>query len=197
VNKEYNSNLFFWFFPSQNGDKNAPVLLWLQGGPGASSLFGLFVENGPIEAINSEKIIERNISWNAEYSILYIDNPVGTGFSFVDKDEGYTRTQDDVARDLYSGLSQFFQIFTDYARSPFYVTGESYAGKYVPSISYKIHQENQNASAKIKINLVGLSMGNGWTDPYRQYAYGPLVYQVKLVFLSNTNLLSLELDRLN
>jgi vitellogenic carboxypeptidase-like protein len=177
VNKEYNSNMFFWFFPAQNGDTNAPVLLWLQGGPGATSLFGLFNENGPIQVNDDGSLSERPISWNSAYSLLYIDNPVGTGYSFT-SDQGYTHSQDDVARDLYSALSQFFQIYTDYAKSPFYVTGESYAGKYVPTIGYKIHVENQDPSVKVKINLAGLSMGNGWTDPSRQYVYGPLLYQV-------------------
>jgi len=178
VNKEYNSNMFFWFFPAQNGNTSAPVLLWLQGGPGATSLFGLFTENGPIQVNDDGSLTERPINWNSLYSLLYIDNPVGTGYSFTSNDQGYTRSQDDVARDLYSALTQFFQIYTDYAFSPFYITGESYAGKYVPSIGYKIHVENQNPQAKVKINLVGLSMGNGWTDPYRQYTYGPLLYQV-------------------
>lgn len=181
VNKQYNSNMFFWFFPAQNGNTSAPVLLWLQGGPGATSLFGLFAENGPVQVNDDGSLAERAISWNSIYSLLYIDNPVGTGYSFTDSDQGYTRSQDDVARDLYSALSQFFQIYTDYANNPFYVTGESYAGKYVPTIGYKIHMENQNPSVKVKINLAGLAMGNGWTDPYRQYAYGPLLYQVDLI----------------
>jgi vitellogenic carboxypeptidase-like protein len=172
--------MFFWFFPAQNGNTSAPVLLWLQGGPGATSLFGLFNENGPIQVNDDGSLSERPITWNSLYSLLYIDNPVGTGYSFTSNDAGYTRTQNDVARDLYSALAQFFQIYTDYASSPFYVTGESYAGKYVPSIGYKIHVENQNPQVKVKINLAGLSMGNGWTDPYRQYTYGPLLYQVIL-----------------
>ncbi|CAF4025957.1 unnamed protein product [Adineta steineri] len=181
VNKTCNSNMFFWFFPAQNGNRSAPVLLWLQGGPGATSLFGLFNEHGPIQVNNDGSLSERPITWNSLYSLLYIDNPVGTGYSFTSNDEGYTRSQEDVARDLHSALTQFFQIYTDYASNPFYVTGESYAGKYVPSIGYKIHVENQNPQVKVKINLAGLSMGNGWTDPYRQYVYGPLLYQIGLI----------------
>jgi len=173
--------MFFWFFPAQNGNKpDTPVMLWLQGGPGASSLFALFTEIGPIYIDANENIQLRSVTWNTNYHLLFIDNPVGTGYSFTSNDQGYARTQDDVARDLYSALTQFFQIYTDYATSPFYVTGESYAGKYVPTIGYKIHVENQNPQVKIKINLAGLIMGNGWTDPYRQYIYGPLLYQVLL-----------------
>lgn len=50
VNQKYNSHLYFWFFPSQSDPGKDPVILWLQGGPGATSLFGLFKENGPIKA---------------------------------------------------------------------------------------------------------------------------------------------------
>ncbi|CAF1399745.1 unnamed protein product [Rotaria sp. Silwood1] len=164
-----------------NDDPGEPLFLTLyieQGGPGETSLFGLFNEHGPIQINTDGSLSERSITWNSLYNLLYIDNPVGTGYSFTSNDQGYARSQDDVARDLYSALTQFFQIYTDYVSNSFYVTGESYAGKYVPSIGYKIHIENQNPQVKVKINLVGLAMGNGWTDPYRQYVYGPLLYQI-------------------
>ena len=106
--------------------------------------------------------------------MLYIDNPVGTGFSFTDSDAGYANNEDDVARDLYSALDQFFTLFGSYRANDFYVTGESYAGKYVPAISYKIHQEN--AVAKRKINLKGLAIGDGLCDPINQLDYGHFLY---------------------
>ncbi|CAF3370797.1 unnamed protein product [Rotaria sp. Silwood2] len=192
VNKQYNSNMFFWFFPAQNGDKNAPVLLWLQGGPGASSLFGLFNEHGPIQVNNDGSLTERPITWNSLYNLLYIDNPVGTGYSFTSNDQGYARSQDDVARDLYSALTQFFQIYTDYASNPFYVTGESYGGKYVPSITYKIHVENQNPQVKVKINLKGMTIGDGLTDPVNQYMYGDFLYQIGLIDLTQKAYVDLQ-----
>lgn len=82
-----NGNLFYWFFEAINGDKNAPVLLWLQGGPGGSSMFGLLAENGPYYLTEDLQLIPRNITWNTNYAMLYIDNPVGVGFSFVDTDQ--------------------------------------------------------------------------------------------------------------
>ena len=179
VNKDFNSNMFFWFFPAQNGNKpDTPVMLWLQGGPGASSLFALFTEIGPIFIDANENIQARPVTWNKNYHLLFIDNPVGTGYSFTSSDQGYARSQEDVARDLYSGLTQFFQIYTDYAQNPFFVTGESYGGKYVPSITYKIHVENQNPQVKTRINLKGMTIGDGLTDPINQYMYGDFLYQV-------------------
>jgi len=182
VNNDYNSNLFFWFFPAQNAHQSdTPILLWLQGGPGGSSLFGLFTEIGPIYIDANNNIQLRDVTWNKNYHLIFIDNPVGTGFSFTADPNGYARSQDDVARDLYSALTQFFQIYTEYASNPFYVTGESYAGKYVPSITYKIHIENQKPDVKVRINLKGMSIGDGLTDPINQYKYGDFLYQIGLI----------------
>lgn len=113
----------------QNRDKNAPTLLWLQGGPGGSSLFGLFVEQGPLEITADQVAKLRNTTWATKFNMLYIDNPVGTGFSFTKHDEGYVTNQSEVGRDLFEALQQFFTVFTEYADNDFYVTGESYAGK--------------------------------------------------------------------
>ncbi|XP_048195570.1 probable serine carboxypeptidase CPVL isoform X3 [Perognathus longimembris pacificus] len=163
VNKNYNSNLFFWFFPAQTESKNAPVVLWLQGGPGGSSMFGLFVEHGPYLVTKNMTVHARNFSWTTTFSMLYIDNPVGTGFSFTDNIHGYAVNEDDVARDLYSALTQFFQLFPEYRKNDFYATGESYAGKYVPAIAHYIHFANPKKT--LKINLKGIALGDAYSDP--------------------------------
>ncbi len=179
VNKTCNSSLFFWFFPAQNGHIDSPLLVWLQGGPGASSLFGLFSEHGPIQVDEAGQLHPSNITWNSKYHLLFIDQPVGTGFSFTADDQCYVHTEDEVARDLYAMLIQFFQIYYEYASCDFYATGESYGGKYVPAIVYKIHAENPQA--KLKINLKGMAVGNGLIDPYNQWDYGPAMYQMGLI----------------
>lgn len=63
-------------------------MLWLQGGPGGSSLFGLFVENGPLMVNKDGNVTLREYAWNREFAVLYIDNPVGTGFSFTNNEKG-------------------------------------------------------------------------------------------------------------
>lgn len=181
VNKKYNSNLFFWFFPAlmANRDK-APVLLWLQGGPGGTSMFGLFVEHGPYVVYENMTVGLRDYAWTSRYSVLYIDNPVGTGFSFTDDDRGFAQDQDDVGRDLYNALIQFFQIFPEYQPNEFYATGESYAGKYVPAISYYIHKNNP--TAKVKINFMGMAIGDGLCDPELMLGgYGDFLYQTGMI----------------
>ncbi|CAF4219433.1 unnamed protein product [Rotaria sp. Silwood2] len=148
-------------------------------GPDASSLFGLFSEHGPIRVDKDEQLYSSNITWNSKYHLLFIDQPVDTGFSFTADDRCYVHTEDEVARDLYVMLIQFFQIYYEYAMCDFYATSESYGGKYVPAIVYKIHRENPQA--KLKINLKGMAIGDGLVDPYNQGDYGPAMYQMGLI----------------
>ncbi|XP_047704987.1 probable serine carboxypeptidase CPVL isoform X2 [Prionailurus viverrinus] len=163
VNKTYNSNIFFWFFPAQVQPMAAPVVLWLQGGPGGSSMFGLFVEHGPYIVTSNMTVRPREFSWITTFSMLYIDNPVGTGFSFTDDPQGYAVNEDDVARNLYSALTHFFLLFPEYKNNDFYATGESYAGKYVPALAHYIHTLNPVMTTKI--NLKGVAIGDAYSDP--------------------------------
>lgn len=163
VDPTHNSNMFYWFFESIDGNKNAPVLLWLQGGPGGTSMFGLFSENGPYYLTQNLQLMPRNITWNQNYAMIFIDNPVGVGFSYTDA-TGYSTTEEEVAQNLYTALSTFFGIYTSYAANDFYITGESYAGKYIPATAYKIINMNR-ANAAAPINLVGVAIGDGFTDP--------------------------------
>lgn len=178
VNKRYNSNMFFWFFPAINNNDTAPVVLWLQGGPGATSLFGLFNENGPFSVKNVHGLKLRRYTWITSHSVIYIDNPVGTGFSYSDRG-GYSKTEVDVGANLYSALVQFFTLFPQFQKNDFFITGESYAGKYVPAIAQTI--DTKNPSAKLKINLKGMAIGNGLCDPEHMFHYGDYLYQVGLL----------------
>lgn len=159
VNATDNSNTFFWFFPAEVPEpEKAPVVLWLQGGPGASSMFALFVENGPFRIHKSMKLSIRPYRWTKLANMIYIDNPVGTGFSFTGSEDGLSRNEDQVGRNLYEALQQFYTMFPQYQNGEFYVTGESYGGKYVPAISYRIHLENPNAKLKIPLKGTGIKL---------------------------------------
>ncbi|KAM3964765.1 venom serine carboxypeptidase [Aphomia sociella] len=179
VNKEYNANLWFWYFPV--ADKNieeTPLILWLQGGPGASSLYGLFTEIGPFIVTNDNTLEEIKYSWGKNHSLLFIDNPVGTGFSFTDDDRGYATNQTTIGENLYAGLQQFMTIFPELRKAPLIVAGESYAGKHIPSLGVQIlwHRHEDEP-----INLQGLAIGNGFNDPLSLQRYSYFVREVGLV----------------
>ena len=178
--------------------------MWLQGGPGASSLFGLLEVNGHFRVIYDEKgevTAKMNPdSWCKTANMIYVDNPVGAGFSYTENPftGGLPTTQDDIGDDLYEFLLQFFAMFPHYQEHNFFVFGESYAGKdltdlekintsslsllvgkYVPTISRRIHEENQN-DPKVKINLKGLGIGDGWMSPPHSAIYAEYLHAVSL-----------------
>ena len=139
-------------------------------------MFGLFVEHGPFQLINNESAVLRDYSWVEIMSLLYFDNPVGTGFSFTEHEKGYATTEDDVARDLYSALQQFYTLFSEYRDRDFYLTGESYAGKYVPAFGYLLHTKHLEFGIKFK----GIAIGNGFVDPEKMMDHSSYFYQVSL-----------------
>lgn len=183
VNEVYNSNLFFWYFPAEEDREHAPVILWLQGGPGASSLIGLFTEVGPLRFVSGKKLMKRKYAWSKTHNMIFIDSPVGTGFSFTDNNKGYARNDVDVACNLYEALSQLYMLFEWCDSSNFWITGESYAGKYVPALAYHIHkaQHKLTEDKATKIPLTGIAIGNGLSDPVNQLQYGDYFYQLGLI----------------
>lgn len=179
VNEAYKSNMFFWYFPAENTPETAPVIVWLQGGPGASSLLGLFEEHGPFYVKKHRGLKMREIYWAQALHVIYIDNPVGTGFSFTENDAGYCKDEVCVGENLYEAVRQFFTLFPNLQKNDFYVTGESYGGKYVPALSHTIHAKNPGA--QLKINFKGMAIGNGLCDPVHMTAYGDYLYQIGLI----------------
>ncbi|CAD0195936.1 unnamed protein product [Chrysodeixis includens] len=171
INKEYNSNLFYWFFPASTNLTTTPWIIWLQGGPGFSSLKGLFDIIGPIK-IEDGKVVPRNVTWASDYSLLFLDNPIGAGFSFTDDDRGYTTNEDDVGAHMLEFLNQFLKMFPELRTAPLFIAGQSYAGKYVPALGMQIHRHNQHS--KETINMRGLAIGNGLVNLREMMHYSSL-----------------------
>ncbi len=180
VNEQYGSNLFYWFFESEAEPQKDPLLLWLHGGPGHSSLYGLFEESGPYKVVG-DKVVYRNTTWTKHYNVLYIDNPVGAGYSYTEDTDGYSRTVQQAAENLYTGLQEFFKIFPKFLQNPFYITGESYCGKYIPALATVIHRQNQKKKRKDKIKLKGLFIGCGFMDPANQFYFADYYYEMGIL----------------
>lgn len=162
-NEEDDKHLFYWFFESRNDPKNDPVVLWLNGGPGCSSLTGLFMELGPSSISKEGKVINNPSSWNANASVIFLDQPVNVGFSYSSNSVSNTVA---AGKDIYALLTLFFKQFPEYAKQPFHIAGESYAGHYIPVFASEIlSHKNRN------INLQSVLIGNGLTDGLTQYEY--------------------------
>ncbi|KAK7721836.1 hypothetical protein SLS64_000987 [Diaporthe eres] len=126
------SNLFFWFFPSTNPAAEKEILIWLNGGPGCSSLEGFLQENGPfLWQYGTYKPVANPWSWHELTNVVWVEQPVGTGFS-----QGIptATSEEDVGKQFMSWFMNFVDAFGMQGYSV-YITGESYAGQYVPYIA--------------------------------------------------------------
>lgn len=150
----------YWFVESQNDPANSPVLLWLNGGPGSSSLWGMLTENGPFRPNKDGQTLYENIhSWNRFANVLYLESPHQVGFSYSTAANDYAYGDDITANDNYNALKDWFNnIFPKYKQNPFYITGESYGGVYVPTLSKLLLQ--MLSAGEISINFKGIAIGN-------------------------------------
>eukprot|EP00931_Biecheleriopsis_adriatica_P016651 TRINITY_DN12224_c0_g1_i2.p1 TRINITY_DN12224_c0_g1~~TRINITY_DN12224_c0_g1_i2.p1 ORF type:complete len:484 (+),score=124.27 TRINITY_DN12224_c0_g1_i2:86-1537(+) len=161
---------FFWMFESRNDPANDPTVMWLTGGPGCSSMTGLLFENGPCKVnADGEGTTVNPFSWNTRANVMWVDQPPGTGFSKGTWDHN----EDGVAEDMYQFLQALFKAMPQYNKK-FYVTGESYAGHFIPAVTHRIFEGNGKLSEDdVLINLKGMAIGNGLTDPTEQYKWYP------------------------
>jgi len=83
IGKKSDKHIFYWFFESKSSPENDPIVIWLNGGPGCSSMDGLFIELGPFKMNKDGSISLNEYSWNNFANLLFIDQPVGTGLSFT------------------------------------------------------------------------------------------------------------------
>ncbi len=172
-------NMFFWFFEARSNPSNAPLAIWLNGGPGCSSMIGLFQENGPCHFVNGSSTPTLNpYSWNTYANMLYVDQPIGTGFSYGNDQASSTVT---AAAYVWKLLQAFYAAFPTYENRDFGIFTESYGGHYGPEFAAYFESQNAKIAAGSvegeKINLVALGVNNGWIDPNMQYkAYVDFAY---------------------
>ncbi|KAI9478049.1 MAG: Alpha/Beta hydrolase protein [Benjaminiella poitrasii] len=162
-------HFFFYFFESRTDPVNDPTVLWLNGGPGCSSMMGLWMELGPCQVNEFGNGTMRNpYSWNTAANVVFLDQPVNVGYSYG---KTKVRNTEESARDVYAFLQLFFAEYKQYASNPFHIAGESYGGHYLPALSTEIIRKNQKAeeSHLLKINYQSVLIGNGWTEPRTQF----------------------------
>ncbi|TVU33666.1 hypothetical protein EJB05_25498 [Eragrostis curvula] len=176
----HDARMFYFFFESR-GKKDDPVVIWLTGGPGCSSELAVFYENGPFTIADNMSLVWNQFGWDTISNIIFVDQPTGTGFSYSSDDRDTRHDETGVSNDLYDFLQVFFQKHPEFAKNDFYITGESYAGHYIPAFASRVHQGNK-ASEGIHINLKGFAIGNGLTDPEIQYkAYTDYALEMNLI----------------
>lgn len=166
VNERDGRALFYWLTEATTDSSSKPLILWLNGGPGCSSVaYGASEEIGPFRIKkNGTGLYLNEYSWNKVANILFLESPAGVGFSYTNTttnlfDTGDTRT----AEDAYAFLVNWFQRFPSYQGRDFYIAGESYAGHYVPQLAKLVYERNQGPSNSV-MNFKGFLVGNAVTD---------------------------------
>ncbi|KAF5180327.1 Serine carboxypeptidase-like [Thalictrum thalictroides] len=167
IKHSHAARMFYFFFESRNSTKD-PVVIWLTGGPGCSSELALFYENGPFTIADNMSLVWNDYGWDKVSNLLYVDQPTGTGFSYSSDKRDLRQNEDGVSNDLYDFLQAFFVEHPEFANNDFYITGESYAGHYIPAFASRVQRGNK-AKEGIHINLKGIAIGNGLTNPAIQY----------------------------
>ncbi|KAK2989538.1 hypothetical protein RJ640_016662 [Escallonia rubra] len=157
--------LFYYFVESPQNSSTNPLVLWLNGGPGCSSLVGAWLELGPFRVNSDGKTLFKNdYAWNKVANVIFLESPAGVGFSYSNTSSDYEHTGDkSTARDAYVFLVNWLERFPQYKTRDFYITGESYAGHYVPQLAYTIQLINEVTNQTV-INLKGIAIGNAWID---------------------------------
>jgi carboxypeptidase D len=198
--------LFYWLFAPDLTDhpdvkeEDIPLIVWLNGGPACSSMDGLWLENGPFRLQETEdKKWEINLdphSWHkAPAYVVYIDQPVGTGISFTTSKK-YPTNDQEVNKDFYSFMTKFLQLHDDKfldgttLKRPFFFSGESHAGHYIPSMMNYIRQQNDLGTAEVQMPLSGAAIGNGWVDPRYQYSAQDAAYGYGILGRAQVNALA-------
>ncbi|KAI8996603.1 alpha/beta-hydrolase [Trametes punicea] len=158
-----NNTLFFWALEKENGSltvgaderSDVPWGIWLNGGPGSSSMLGFIYENGPVRIGADGSASPNNYSWDRVADYIWIDQPVGTGWSTTDSD-GYVHDEDEMGRDFMGFLGNLVKVFPSLKTRPLYLTGESYSGTYIPYI-----MKTYFGLDDPPVNIVKFAIGDG------------------------------------
>ncbi|KAE8690455.1 Serine carboxypeptidase-like 33 [Hibiscus syriacus] len=172
VNEEHGRALFYWFFEAQSEPSQKPLLLWLNGGPGCSSIaYGAASELGPLRVGKNGVDLEFNqFAWNQEANLLFVESPIGVGFSYTNTSSDLTKLDDAfVAEDAYNFLVKWLQRYPQFKSRDFFISGESYAGHYVPQLAELVYDRNNDRSRYPFINLKGFMVENPVTDDNYDY----------------------------
>ncbi|XP_031382927.1 serine carboxypeptidase 1-like [Punica granatum] len=164
-------NLFYYFVASQRNPSKDPVVLWLNGGPGCSSFDGFVYEHGPFnfQARQSKESLPKlqlnPYSWSKVSNMLYLDSPCGVGLSYSDNPKNYATGDFQTAADTHTFLLEWFELYPEFLSNPFYISGESYAGVYVPTLASTVAKGIKDGQEPV-INFKGYLVGNGVADDF-------------------------------
>ncbi|XP_052147202.1 serine carboxypeptidase-like 13 isoform X2 [Oryza glaberrima] len=187
VDEETGTELFYYFVESERSPSTDPVILWLTGGPLCSGFTALVFEVGPINFVlapyngSLPQLVNNKYSWTKIASILFLDTPVGSGFSYTRDPKGYNVGDISSSLQVVTFLKKWFNDHPSYLSNHFYVGGSSYAGKVIPLIAQYISEGIEQRQQPL-INLKGYMVGSPLTDPkYDRNSIIPYAHGVGII----------------
>ncbi|XP_022985845.1 serine carboxypeptidase-like 51 [Cucurbita maxima] len=192
------AHMFWWLYRSPSrvdvGSKPWPTILWLQGGPGGSGTgFGNFLEIGPLNS----NLKPRNSTWLKKADLLFVDNPVGTGYSYVESGGEFAKGDVETAIDMTTLLVEVSNDTVGLRNAPLYIFAESYGGKFAVTLALSLLRAIQ--AGNLTLNLGGVALGNSWMSP-EDYtsSWGPLLKDLSRIddkTLQESNSLALKIKQ--
>ncbi|KAH7161837.1 carboxypeptidase Y [Dactylonectria macrodidyma] len=173
VNITKDKSMFFWYFESRNAPETDPVVLWMSGGPGATGEFGIFQDSGPCHVNEDGNSTTRQpFAWTDAANVLFIDQPVGVGFSTVASSDQTPVDLRAGARDLYAFLEIFTSsVFPDLANRPWHISGESMGGHYTTGyVKYIVQQQHEREGRGLRLDIKSIIAVDAYIDATRQSA---------------------------
>jgi len=159
--------IHYWFVEAEEDAANAPLVFWTNGGPGCSGLIGFLTEQGPFRPDINGHLKINEWRWNKIANMVFLEQPVGVGFSYSDNSDDYKIGDSQAAKDNLQTILQFLTKFPQYSKVPLFITSESYGGHYMPTLAYEIVKYNEKqGDAGLKLNFKGFAVGNPYTDYY-------------------------------
>jgi cathepsin A (carboxypeptidase C) len=155
-------HFYFAYFESRSSPTDDPLVMWINGGPGCSSMTGLLMELGPC-AVNDggESARKNEDSWINAANIFFLDQPIGVGFSYSDDPADHANGTFAASEDIYAFMRLWYKAFPKSKSLPFSIAGESYGGHYIPIFASHINDMNQQAPPEAQIPLESVLIGNG------------------------------------
>ncbi|CAH0516421.1 unnamed protein product [Peronospora belbahrii] len=161
LSNKVDDHYFYWYFESRSQPSTDPLVLWLTGELGCSSMTALLTENGPCHVLPDLSTQLNPYSWTNESNVIWLDQPTRVGFTYGDERDA-DNGEDNVGEDIYYFLQGFFEKHLELSGRDFYITGESYGGHSVPVVAHYVWQKNKaTTDTSQHINLKGIAIGNG------------------------------------
>jgi carboxypeptidase C (cathepsin A) len=158
-------HIHYWLVEAEIAD--APLVFWTNGGPGCSGLIGFMTEQGPFYPDATGNLVPNEYAWNKLANMVFLEQPVGVGFSYSDNNDDYHIGDDQAAQDNLATIRGFLERFPEFAKTPLYLTSESYGGHYLPTWAAAIIDYNDDVvDSAQRINFQGFAVGNPYTDYY-------------------------------